>query len=118
MREIPPLHVPIIVVAQPEMLSVNLVDVRGFVTELSDSPYHCTIHEVLPNGTLGRRGTIAIKCIELDDRPSAAGYIAPALSAWLEIVENWRKNEQLKTLAERYGLTVDDVLRIAAEVIG
>lgn len=118
MKEIPPLHVPIVVVEQPESCPVNLLGVRGFVTELSESPYYCTIHEVCPGGVLGRRGTIAIKNIELDIRPDSCDYVAPGLSTWLETVEAWRKNEQLQILAARYRLSVDDVLRIAAEVIG
>ncbi len=118
MKEIPPLHVPIVVTQQPECCPVNLLGVRGFVTELNESPYYCYIHEVREGGALGRRGTIAIKNIELDIRPDSCDFVAPGLTTWLGIVEEWRKNEQLKTLADRYKLSVDDVLRIAAEVIG
>ena len=118
MKDIPPLHVPVIVTEQPANTPVNLLGVRGFVTELNASPYYCSIHEVLPGGVLGRRGTIAIKMIELDMQPDACNYVAPALVTWLGIVEEWRKNEQLKTIADRYRLSVEDVLRIAAEVIG
>lgn len=118
MNKIPILHTPVVVVAQPTETKSNLLGVCGFVSELHPNPHWCEIVEVTPAGVLGRRGTINICNIEYEYDPAKGAVIAAALNGWAAQVEIWRKQEQLQHLAETYRLSVEDLLKITATVLG